>query len=400
VDIYLDGVLYTNVGGGYNTPVSLTRFILGAADTTPDNGFSGSLDEFAVYDLSVMSADQIGAKAQYMATNHYAVAHATSGPSYTDTVLADNPLIYYDFNEAGGNAAQLAPVSLPPINPMSNDLLPFLGAGRVEHSVLSDGLYLGNAADFNGSSYYEASQLNPGGSVLQPPWAVSFWMQSLGTNQDSFLANFSDFPPGLLAPASPGFVFNSSASGTADELDLFDGANYTASGATVTDNKWHYVLWVDYGNGTVGAADRVDLYLDGTNYPYVQNLFNSPLDVTGGLVLGARQPGYNYFQGRLDEFAVYDLSSLTNEDDVTAVAQQMVTDQLAAAVVPPPQHPTLNFSAAGGQLTLSWQGTGVVLQENTNLDDPTGWSDVGNSNSPVVITPASTGNMFYRLKSQ
>ena len=286
VDVYFDGVLSRNVGGGFNSPISLTRFLLGAATTTLHNGFEGGLDEFALYDLNGISASQVEAKAQYMATNDYAVAHETTGPSYADTVLANDPLLYYDFDESGGDALQLAPLAItnfPPVDPVNNELLPLLNAGRVEHSVLNDGLFLGNAADFDGNSYYQAAQLSPGRVALRPPWAVGFWMQSLGTNQDAYLMNFGN--------SSPAFVYNATASGVPGELDLFDGVNHTASGAIVTDTNWHHVFWVDYGDGTVGVANRVDVYLDGSNYPNVQNLFASPFDVTHGLVLAASHPG-------------------------------------------------------------------------------------------------------------
>ena len=49
-----------------------------------------------------------------------------------DAVLADNPILYWNFDEADGNARQLAPVTVPPFNNAQNELVPILGATRVE----------------------------------------------------------------------------------------------------------------------------------------------------------------------------------------------------------------------------------------------------------------------------
>ena len=77
----------------------------------------------------------------------------------------------------------------------------------------------------------------------------------------------------------------------------------------------------------------------------------------------------------------------------------MVTNHLQAAASGPVTQPTLTFSLAGGKLTLSWSGSGFVLQQNNILSNPFGWSNVANGNtSPVEITVPATGNMFYRLK--
>ena len=100
----------------------------------------------------------------------------------------------------------------------------------------------------------------------------------------------------------------------------------------------------------------------------------------------------------MDELTVYDLSSLTNADDVTATVEQMIADQSAAVAIAP--RPLLDISVQGSKLTLRWQGSGYMLQENTNLDDPSGWMDVGSNNSPVTITAPTTGSKFYRLRSQ
>ncbi len=60
--------------------------------------------------------------------------------------------------------------------------------------------------------------------------------------------------------------------------------------------------------------------------------------------------------------------------------------------------PTLSIAAAGNQVTVAWSGAGWVLQENTNLGNPAGWTDVpGATASPATLT-IGPGNKFFRLK--
>ena len=61
--------------------------------------------------------------------------------------------------------------------------------------------------------------------------------------------------------------------------------------------------------------------------------------------------------------------------------------------------PLITFTRSGNQLILSWPLTGFVLQENTNLSNPGGWSNVsGGGTSPVTVT--ISGIKFYRLLKQ
>ncbi|MDB6038128.1 MAG: hypothetical protein JWM99_1969 [Verrucomicrobiales bacterium] len=386
VAAYIDGTLYARIGGGFNRPVNLSSFLFGAATTGPANGFTGNLDELAVYDLSNLSSNAIASKIGTMATNHYAMARSSGGASYSAAVLADQPILYYSFDETDGNALQKAPVTLPSIDPTKNDLIPAL-AGRVQHQVVDNTLFLGNAADFDGKSYFQSAQLDAG-PALTGPWAVEFWMQSQGVNNSErqiYLMNFGNNAPAFIYDFKP------------DELEIFAGAPRTDLGPTVSDNNWHHVMWVFYGDGSVGVADRVDAYLDGTAFPSVRNTFTHSLDITGGLIVGEAIPGYNGLVGRLDELAVYDLSNLAGEAAVKAKVEQMVASHRAASTnAPSTAQLVINRSAA--KIVLSWNATGFILQHNDNLANSGGWTDVsGAPSSPVSIDLPATGASFYRL---
>jgi hypothetical protein len=61
--------------------------------------------------------------------------------------------------------------------------------------------------------------------------------------------------------------------------------------------------------------------------------------------------------------------------------------------------PKLSFTvSAPGKLTLSWSEPGFMLQENSGVQNPTGWTNVANgATSPVTVDIATTGEKFYRL---
>jgi concanavalin A-like lectin/glucanase superfamily protein len=157
-------------------------------------------------------------------------------------------------------------------------------------------------------------------------------------------------------------------------------ANQLATLAIPTDGKWHHVAYVydQTARGYVGFY--IDGILDSTH-----NNSQSWYWVTDQtLEFGKSHDSYwSAYHGFLDDFRIYN-----------RVLSATEIAQLAGVFAP-----TLHFSMAGGKLTLSWTETGFVLQENSNVANSPGWTNVANGNvSPVVITVPLTGANFYRLK--
>ena len=78
------------------------------------------------------------------------------------------------------------------------------------------------------------------------------------------------------------------------------------------------------------------------------------------------------------------------------------TNSVSVAQTPGP--PLLTATHSGSSVTVSWPypSTGFVLQQNSNLN-PTNWTTAGftittNAVSNSITIPASTGNLFLRLK--
>ncbi len=62
--------------------------------------------------------------------------------------------------------------------------------------------------------------------------------------------------------------------------------------------------------------------------------------------------------------------------------------------------PTLNIAMSGSQLTLSWTGAGYIVQQNTTLNNPSGWADVSGATASPIVTNVASGTRYYRLRKQ
>lgn len=74
---------------------------------------------------------------------------------------------------------------------------------------------------------------------------------------------------------------------------------------------------------------------------------------------------------------------------------------LDAAEVAQVMAPELSLARSGNDLILSWPVSGYILQQNGNLTNPAGWTDLGGATSSrVTLALPASGNKFYRLKKQ
>ena len=332
LELYMDGVLFGDVRDTFARGIKLNQGLLvGAATAAGVNGFEGRLDEFAIYDLSgELDEWGVSAKVDQLAVDHYLEGTQETGNSYFDVVMSGSPLLYWNFDEESGPARQLVATVLPPLNNDQNQLYSE-GGGRVMHEIAGSGLDLGNAAELNGAGMYRADDLEVGFATLPAPWAVEFWMQVQGDNsalrQDYFL-NFGANPDN-----SPAFIYDYNQ----DQLELYNRGPRTQNGPVIGDQNWHHVLWVFYGDGTVGVADRMEAFIDGANLGRnVRGNYSSALQLTDRLLVGAALPGgVGGFEGRMDEVAIYDLRALTSEAAVSDKVTQMALKHYLAGFGPP-----------------------------------------------------------------
>jgi hypothetical protein len=154
------------------------------------------------------------------------------------------------------------------------------------------------------------------------------------------------------------------------------GGNSVSTGLK-NENQWYHLAGVRHGN-------TISIYVDGvlqssaslntfTNFTSEQH-FSVGEGISGGI------------------------TTLLGEVDEVRISPNALPPSLFLNA---PPAPIINagLSLSAHQLTLSWLVTGYVLQQNTNLDNTNGWSNVaGGSTSPVVVnTGSAPGGVFYRL---
>ena len=158
-------------------------------------------------------------------------------------------------------------------------------------------------------------------------------------------------------------------------------ANQFSTVANPTDGKWHHVAYVYDQTAQGFISYYIDGVLDGTH----NNSQPWSWEPDETVELGKSHDSYwSAYNGFLDDFRIY--NRVLSASEIAG---------LAGVVLPP----TLNFSVAGGKLTLSWSPTGFVLQQKTQVANLAGWTNVASGDiSPVVISLPAAGANFYRLK--
>jgi hypothetical protein len=221
---------------------------------------------------------------------------------------------------------------------------------------------------------------NDGSQIVVPPHpdfnvskgAIAFWMKSAGNNgPGQFAAILFD------RRTSNGDVITMVDDGTlfvqATSHDF--RVNSFATTNMLNDDQWHHVAYV-YDQGPNGF---IRIYVDGQLAASNPNVSPWAWDPSQEIELGRSYDTFwRRFDGYLDDFQFYNRL-------------------LSGAEVVASMGPAISFSRTGNQLTLSWDVGGYILQENSDLINPNGWSDIFGP-SPVTVTIAPTGNKYYRLQ--
>ena len=254
------------------------------------------------------------------------------GADYRSTVLADNPLFYYRLGETSGATA------LDEVTSSSNGTYyntPSLGqtgaiSGDSNTSVLFE--------QANGE-YAKTVTLSSETSLL--PCTIECFIKLSGASDDN-----------------AGIVFYRSGSYTASGLNIrgtalgklgYHWANnsntyFYSGGPTLSDNTWYYVaLVVESTKATFYVIEE-----DGTLTTAVNSVSHSALDCSNDGWLIARDQNVRYFQGYLDEVAIYD----------QALSQSTLVAHAAAA----------GYAASAITLEASAVTTGISFSTPLSID--------------------------------
>lgn len=287
VDCYIDGSLQTQTSGSTRAiNTGTTAFYVGADSASATNDpMNGDLDIFRVFN-DELTADEI--TWLYNSGNGRSYTDI-AGTDYSSTILADNPLFYYRLGEISGTTAYDEVAASSNGTYYNTPSLGQTGAisGDSNKSVLFEQA---------NNEYAETLTLSSETSLL--PCTIEFFIKQSGS---------SDGNAGIFMYRSGSNTASGLNLKTANKLGYHwrDQSNTWgySSGPTLSDNTWYYVaLVVESTKATFYVIEE-----DGTLTTAVNSVTHSALDCSGDGWYIARDPySIRYFQGYLDEIAIYD----------------------------------------------------------------------------------------------
>ena len=306
--------------------------------------------------------------------------------TYADVILADKPVVFYQFEETTGQKTKNYGTG-----GTDGDGLYMMGTGP-DDSAPTDAVteagprppsFLGFGGGNNSGSF-------GGAAVMLWVDAQKQWLNNLG----AFSLEYWVKPANRATdPATFGTRIGIVGQNDAVEYGFIDQNTiqiWTPGGSLNTtysfpDNTWHHVATIADGKSIKNYFDGVYVNQSlGTTANYGSSTYN--VHVGGG---GAFDATGNFFTGAIDEVAIFD--------------KAIPADRIAAhfkagkegGELPAPEAPKFTkISTAGGKITIEWSGGGT-LQAAPTLNGP--WQDVTGAASPYTLSPDGT-MLFGRIR--
>jgi hypothetical protein len=330
---------------------------------------------------------------------------APPGTSYAQSVEADNPVVYYRFEEGVG-----ATVAVDSSGAGNNGTYNNVSLGNVSAMAA-----LGRAAGFNGSS----SSL-----VAVPALAAA---PSLGGNGNSQVTIESWIQPQKLSGAEAIYAVNTWANGVVHFLVNGSSIRFTVGNSVNADSSeddanfpsspaigigtWAYVAVV-YNGATPSAV----LYINGQ--PVSTNFYSAtyPIALNAGAIGVQTDGGDPPFTGLIDEFAIYTnalsaariqehyAAALAGGPSAYVVISSEPQDALGYAGVTATFTTGATLVGTNSALSYQWQTNGVSIAGATNAAYTTPTLTLANNGThfDCVVTaagaiPATTRNALLTV---
>jgi hypothetical protein len=368
--LYVDGALLMNSTAlsGANTeaidtwsPLTIGDGLWQGGGTGPTRSFTGTLDEVAIY-TNILSGSQV--------SDHFAAG--TINGNYKQTVLDDNPLLYYRMDLPGfvnpDSATYPSAVNYgsAPVNGVyPGGIVP----GGIAGPQIA-GLGTNVAAPGNGIvSCVDAGNdptFNPTG---QQPFSTLLWFK--GYPGDSRVQT-------LMSHGTTNWAMN--LDGTTGRIvwNLFNGGQVTSTNI-LNDGNWHNVVGVF--NGTTSS-----LYVDGV------------INSSGAAAALAGEPNADLFLGGNPDFTAIGVNQRYLAGGLAQVA--LFTNALTSAQISNLYNlavvvatPTISLTRIGNSLIISYTGT---LLSSANAQGP--YTPVAGATSPYTV-PLTDAQHFYRARN-
>jgi Concanavalin A-like lectin/glucanases superfamily/Immunoglobulin I-set domain len=375
--------------------------------------FGGAIDEVAIYTNTLTAAKIL---------NHY---HANSSGNYAETILGDNPYMYWRMDAPAPNPASNFPhaTSYGSINAGGLYLEGVTcGAAGPQYPGFGG---LTNACAFNGLGSASANQVIFFTNGVPSPVLITANSGILITNLDSSLNQTNTAVTAMVwFKANPvdgrfqnlvGHGNNSwriALDGTTGKLhwNPGEGGEITSAG-TYNDGQWHFAAGVYLNGGTVATGTNY-LYVDGALDSSATVTTNAPGSITNNVLIGGA-PDYvlsgngntynqRFFAGSLAHVAYFNYA-LTAAQIINLYTNAnphppspVIFGQPAGAVAAGGSHVAFNVAADGiSPLSYQW-----YYHSSSNYDGATMLADgtkyFGSETSALTVTNlAGSDNGYY-----
>ncbi len=251
----------------------------------------------------------------------YSINEGGSGSivSYLNSVLGDAPTGYWRMDVISAGT--------------------FADVSGYQHHAGATNVVAGQGGALNGddnqSSSFNGSSSYCSGSAFETASKCSFeaWFKTTSSGNMTIWSNRTVAGLGDFVSIVNGFVF----------YGCHDLGGFTSTRSGLNDGRWHHVVW------TTDSAQTPDnvLYIDGVadmSFNGVKSAKNNPFYIGRDLFAEAALPGDGYFNGQLDEIAVYSNVCLTSAQVANHYKRGMSSAFSDVVTVPP----------AGSAIALSY----------------------------------------------
>ena len=252
---------------------------------------------------------------------------AANASAYSDAVLADHPVYYYDFNDGTSGLLNQGSAGAGAAN-VNNLKEHTSGTTYITSATTAGGASLGNAADITAIPGARLDSIGNLTGGAMSAYVVEFWLNADDVTASQYVfINGVNTPGGIL-----GYIDG--------RVELYTSTGRTGSNSPlITAGTWNHIV-IGVGSDGSGIA-----YLNGSQVAITPSGPLHAWDAGKQLVVGGSTADPDILRGAIDEFAVYNVGS----DDLATFTAK-IADHYN---VPVPEPGSMALVGLGGMLVAA-----------------------------------------------